>query len=177
MARVYGYQKQNLQALVKGLEMHINGVVKPELCKVLYNKAQELVDFIDNGAEIPEYLSHLHDATGVGVYVDGKVRKFIPTKRAKKLGKSGFDGVNNYGIDGNKFLIKSISDAKIKFGNGIWFVLFSAVPYAFYIDAEGSPIGRGQNFFKNLSKKSVNEILSGLVKLSPNSIKLRSIEV
>lgn len=176
MATVRGYQAQNLKALINGLRLQVNGILKPQLLKILYKKAEEIVSYIDNGADIPEYLSHLHDATGVGVYADGKVRKFIPTKKATKLGKSGFDGINHYGIDGNKFLIKSISDAKVKFGNGIWFVLFSAVPYAYHIDAFGSPLERGKDFFKELSEKSVNEIISGLVKVTTD-IKKGSIQV
>ena len=159
---VRGYQKQNLNVLLKGMQMHVKGVVAPELIKVLTAKAQQVVAFIDNGAGIPEYLGHLHDATGIGVYADGAVHAFIPTKHAQKLGKSGFDGVNHYQIDGNAFLQQAISEASSRFAKGIWFVIFSTVPYAFHINANGSPLGRGQGFFKRVADLSINEILAGL---------------
>lgn len=159
---VRGYQAQNLQKLMNGLKVYVKDTIKPMLKNVLTQKAQQIVSYIDNGANIPEYLSHLHDATGVGVYVDGMISSFIPTKRATKLGKSGVDGVNHYQIDGNSFLQQAIAEASSRFNSGIWFVIFSAVPYAYHINAFGSPIGRGQNFFKNVVDTSVSEILSGL---------------
>lgn len=159
---VRGYQKQNLSVLLKGMQMHVKGVIAPQLIAVLTAKAQQVVAYIDSGADIPEYLGNLHDATGIGVYADGMVRSFIPTKHAQKQGKSGFDGVNHYGIDGNAFLQQAISEASTRFAKGIWFVIFSAVPYAFHIDAKGSPLGKGQGFFKRVTDLSINEILAGL---------------
>ena len=44
----------------------------------------------------------------------------------------------------------------------MWFVVFSTVPYAYYIDANGSPLGRGLGFFKKTYGDAVNEILAGL---------------
>lgn len=159
---VHGYQKQNLTALMNGIKMHVKGVITPQLIAVLTAKAQQVVAYIDSGADIPEYLGNLHDATGIGVYADGAVRSFIPTKHAKKQGKSGFDGVNHCGIDGSAFLQQAISEASTRFAKGIWFVIFSAVPYAYHVNAKGSPLGRGQGFFKKVTDLSINEILAGL---------------
>lgn len=159
---VSGYQAQNLNRMMKGLLVFTNRTVKPMLANVLTAKAQELVAFIDGGANIPEYLSHLHDATGCGVYVDGVVKAFIPTKRATKLGKSGLDGVNHYNIDGSAFLQKAISEASSRFAKGIWFVIFSAVPYAFHINNSGSPAGRGQGFFDRVVNTTIDDIVAGL---------------
>ena len=159
---VRGYQSQNLNTLIKGMKMHVKGVIAPQLVAMLTAKAQQTVAYIDSGADIPEYLGHLHDATGIGVYADGVMKAFVPTKHAQNQGKSGFDGVNHYGIDGSAFLQQAISEASTRFANGIWFVIFSAVPYAFHINANGSPRGRGKGFFQRVVDMSVNEILAGL---------------
>lgn len=141
--------------------MFIKNVAQPKLVEVLSQKADEIVRLIDSGL-IPEYTANLHDATGCAVYADGVISAFIPTKRAQKLGKSGFDGVNHYGIDGSAFLQQAISEASTRFAKGVWFVVFSAVPYAYHIDAHGSPKGRGQDFFKAIRRTAVNDILAGL---------------
>lgn len=164
-----GYRKANIDALMRGLKITINGWYKPALVKILATKARQVVDYIDKQADIPRYLGHLHDATGVGVYVDGKVSSYLPTKKAKKLGKSGVNGVNHYGIDGHEFLANAIADAQSRFSQGIWFVLFSAVPYAWYINAHGSPIGRGQNFFTALENMTAETLLSQMRVLDPNT--------
>lgn len=162
---VRGYQKQNLTALMNGIKMHVKGVLQPQLVAVLRKKADELVATLDSGTyDIPVYLGHLHDATGCAVYADGSLNYFRPTakKATGKLGKSGFDGVNHYGIDGSAFLQQAISEASTRFAKGVWFVVFSAVPYAYHIDANGSPLGRGQNFFDRIANTAVSEILAGL---------------
>ena len=158
---VRGYQSQNLSVLKEGMKMFVKNVAQPQLVSILRQKAQEVVRLIDSGL-IPEYTANLHDATGCAVYADGAISAFIPTERAQKQGKSGFDGVNHYGIDGSAFLQQAISEASTRFAKGVWFVVFSAVPYAYHIDAQGSPKGRGQDFFKTIRGTAVNDILAGL---------------
>lgn len=158
---VRGYQSQNLNVLKEGMKMFVKNVAQPQLVSILRQKAQEVVQLIDSGL-IPEYTANLHDATGCAVYADGAISAFIPTKRAQKQGKSGFDGVNRYGIDGSAFLQQAISEASTRFAKGVWFVVFSAVPYAYHIDAHGSPLGGGQDFFKTIRGTAVNDILAGL---------------
>lgn len=158
---VRGYQSQNLNVLKEGMKMFVKNVAQPQLVSILRQKAQEVVQLIDSGL-IPEYTANLHDATGCAVYADGAISAFIPTKRAQKQGKSGFDRVNHYGIDGSAFLQQAIPEASTRFAKGVWFVVFSAVPYAYHIDAQGSPKGRGQDFFKTIRGTAVNDILAGL---------------
>lgn len=146
------------------MRFQVENLLEPQLLAVLRSKADELVDTIDNSSEIPIYLGHLHDATGCAVYANGTLNYFRPTKKVAtgKLGKSGLDGVNHYDIDGSEFLQQAVNEASTRFNDGVWFVLFSAVPYALYINSEGSPKGRGQGFFDHLVSTSVNEILAGL---------------
>lgn len=162
MATRRGYTAYNKSVLMKGLTVHVRNVITPELVNVLKRVAQQIVTAIDTGAYIPEYTGNLHDATGVAVYADGAVVSFLPTKKAAKKAKTGFGGVNHYEIDGNEFLTRTIAEASTTFAKGVWFVVFSTVPYAYYIDANGSPLGRGQGFFKKTYGDAVNEILAGL---------------
>lgn len=163
MATRRGYTAYNKSVLMKGLTVHVRNVITPDLVNVLKRVAQQIVTAIDTGAYIPEYTGNLHDATGVAVYADGAVVWFQPTaKHATKKAKSGFGGVNHYEIDGAEFLQRTVADASSTFAKGVWFVVFSTVPYAYYIDANGSPLGRGQGFFKKTYQDAVNEILAGL---------------
>lgn len=183
---VRGYQKQNLSVLLKGMQMHVKGVIAPQLIAVLTAKAQQVVSYIDanfkaDSMDFPVYSANLHDATGVAVYADGVIHRFIPTKQATELQRSGFDGVNHRGIDGNAFLQQAISEASTRFAKGIWFVIFSTVPYAYHINDSGSTkltyrafeagseigfernyISRGKGFFDKIVSLSVDEILRGL---------------
>lgn len=159
---ISGYQGYNKSVLMKGLTVHVKKVIAPDLLNVLKRVADSIVTAIDSGY-IPEYTGNLHDATGVAVYNDGTLAYFRPTaKHATKKAKSGFGGVNHYGIDGSEFLQRTVSDAASTFSKGMWFVVMSTVPYAYYIDANGSPIGRGQGFFKKTHEDALKEVLAGL---------------
>lgn len=163
MATRRGYTAYNKSVLMKGLTVHVRNVITPELVNVLKHVVDSLVNFIDSGY-IPEYLGHLHDSTGSAVYADGALVYFRPTNKhaSSKKGKSGVGRVNHYEIDGAEFLQRTVADASSTFAKGVWFVVFSTVPYAYYIDANGSPLGRGKGFFKKTYQDAVNEILAGL---------------
>lgn len=151
---------------MKGLTVYVKDVIKPEMQRALIQVANKIVAAIDSGDRIPEYTSNLHDSTGVAVYADGAVISFIPTKKATKKSKSGLGGVNHYNIDGREFLVNTINEAKSTFAKGIWFVVFSTVPYAYHIDTVGSPIGRGKGFFKKTYQEALTEVLAGLAPIT-----------
>ena len=158
---VRGYQRQNLDKLRQGCMMFIKNVAQPKLVEVLSQKADEIVQLIDSGL-IPEYTANLHDATGVAVYVDGAIKRFVPTARAQKATSSSDSGVNHYAIWGGDFLEVAINEASTRFSKGVWFVIFSAVPYAYRINTQGSPKGRGQDFFTTIRDTAIDEIIAGL---------------
>lgn len=154
------------KAVIKiGIEQYMESVVKAKLAAMLKSVAQTLVGVIDGSfvmpkgtTQFPVDTANLHDATGVGVYVDGAIRHFIPTARATKA--QSHDGVK--GIFGSPLLQSAISNGATQFSNGVWIVLFSAVPYAYKINTQGSKIGRGANFFEALKQNLLNDIISGL---------------
>lgn len=145
----------NKEVLERGLRLHVKKEIQPDLVDYLKNVAQQIVSAIDGGAySIPVYTGNLHDATGVGVYVDGMMAAFMPTKLAVK--KQAMKG-RPY-IFGSEFLAESLREATTTFAKGVWFVVFSAVPYAYKINADGSPKGRGQGYWDTI----VNDVLSNL---------------
>lgn len=160
-----GYTAHNSKVFKVGLNDDAERVVKAKLVAMLKSVAQTLVGIIDgsfvmpDGSEqFPVYTANLHDATGVGVYSDGKVEYFVPTKMATDM---QHDSSYNlfYGSD---LLRQAISNGATQFSKGIWIVLFSTVPYAYNINTQGSKIGRGAGFFEALKQTLLNDVISGL---------------
>ena len=98
----------------------------------------------------------------------------MPTKSATRLQKSGFHYRNEYGIDGSDYLKQALADASSDFSTGIWIVLFSAVPYAYFLNNPDLVENlRGKikgNYFGEISDKFMNEITLGFIQLKPKYI-------
>lgn len=157
------YVNFNKEVLTKGLTIHVKGVVAPKLLDILKKAAEYLMKSLDN--DIPIYTGNLHDSTGVGIYNDGRLTSFIPNPKADPVydkQRSGFGGKKIYNIVGRDCLEDALKMGSSRFTKGIWFVVFSTVPYAYYIDKDGSPLGRGQNFFKLAVEDVTHLILAGL---------------
>jgi hypothetical protein len=162
------YTAHNAQVFKVGLKNFTEAQVKPMIVAALIQVAQILVGVIDGNfvmpkgtTQFPVDTANLHDATGVGVYSDGRVQHFIPTKRAVKQQRSGI-GSPSRGIDGNALLQSAISAGATQFAKGIWIVLFSTVPYAYHINTNGSKIGRGAGFFEALKQNLLNDVIANL---------------
>lgn len=156
---------QNSKVFKVGLKDYAESVIKVRLVNMCKQVAQQLVGIIDGSfvmsdgtTQFPVDTANLHDATGVGVYSDGAIQHFIPTKRATKTQNDG----EIRGIDGNALLQSAISSASTQFGKGIWIVLLSTVPYAYKITTQGSKIGRGAGFFETLKQSLLNDVIANL---------------
>ena len=88
MVRTRGYKSwiaHNKSVLEEGIKLHVKKEIQPDLVNYLKGVAKHVVAAIDGGVyPIPIYTGNLHDATGVGVYVDGMMATFMPTKVAIK---------------------------------------------------------------------------------------------
>ena len=70
---------------------------------------------------------------------------------------SGFHHKNEYDIWGHQYLSDALEAAsKEDYSKGIWIVLFSAVPYAFYIEDRDA-------FFSDIKDVMLNAIISELM--------------
>lgn len=169
------YAARNMAIFKKGIRAYARDI-SDELIDRLEEVARRMVEMIDGNfdpidtrnrpsgnAQFPVWTANMHDATGVGVYSDGELAKYVPTKQARWKQSNG--SPRRSGIDGAKELEDALNEGLMDFGSGIWIVLFSAVPYAYHINEEGSKIGRGQGFFDETSEGMLNEVLNGLAPL------------
>ena len=159
------YEAHNRNVFADGLKRFAEQQIKPKLLDMCKNVAQTIVNAIDGNFTLPEgtdefpvFTGNLHDATGVGVYCDGVLSSFIPTAIAteNQTDESGME------FFGSELLQQALSEAAMQFESGVWIVLFSTVPYAYKINTQGSPIGRGVGFFEALQETLLTDVLAGL---------------
>ena len=161
MARVRKKSKAGwMKANQKLIERRIDEVSNNSLAgllNVLYKVAQDVMEYIDSQKVIPIYTGNLKDATGIGVYRNGVLKKYVPSRIATVPQSSGFHHRNEYDIWGHQYLSDALEAAsKEEYGKGIWIVLFSAVPYAFYIEDRDA-------FFSDIKDVMLNAIISELM--------------
>lgn len=159
------YTAHNSKVFNAGLKNFSNKVIKPNLETTLRNVAERIVVYIDGGftpptgtQQFPVFTGNLHDATGVGVYIDGRLSSYIPTAIAVDQQTNG----GEMGIDGSINLRNALKAATSQFSTGIWIVLFSTVPYAYKINTQGSRWGRGIGFFDSLGDVLFQNVITGL---------------
>jgi len=155
----------NSKVFKVGLRDFAERDIKPNLLAMLKKVAQRLVDYVDGSFVLmppyypggndnfPVWSGTMHDATGVGVYVDGALNSYLPTKKADS---------DNDGVNGIEALNNALHVATSQFTKGIWIVLFSAAPHAYKVNTQGSPWGRGIGFFKNFEDYLLNDVIANL---------------
>lgn len=156
------HYSHNMAVINVALQDYTERVVKERIRKMCNEVADEFMLYIDNAyesldgpveqrgnSEYPAWSDNMHDSTGIGVYNDGMLTAYIPTKRADQ---PQFDSKRElYDIWGTSYLQRALTDSA-KYNKGIWVVLFCAVPYAIDVNNLGSPKGRGEEFFERFSK-------------------------
>ena len=151
-----GWMKSNQKLIERRIdEVGNNSLAR--LLNVLYKVAQDVMEYIDSQKVIPIYTGNLKDATGIGVYSNGALEKYVPSQIATVPQSSGFHHRNEYDIWGHQYLSDALEAAsKEEYSKGIWIVLFSAVPYAFYIEDRDA-------FFSDIKDVMLNAIISELM--------------
>lgn len=159
------YTAHNSKVFKVGLKDFAEREIKAKLETMLRSVAERLVAYIDGGftppwgtSQFPVYTGNLHDATGVGVYIDGRLSSYIPTAIA--VDQQTNQG--EIGIDGSINLRNALQAATSQFSKGIWIVLFSTVSYAYKINTQGSRWGRGVGFFDALGETLFQNVITGL---------------
>lgn len=168
---------ENKRVFSKLLKQRVEDIVKPKLVGILNNVSDWMVQCVDEsfipfeyhggGSDIfPIWESQLRDATGVGVYIDGALTSYKPTARGANPQSYGKDT----NIIGTERLDMALQEAVGEFSSGIWIVLFSAVPYAYKVNTEGSPWGRGIEFFDTLEETLKIEVFANLQPLGSQTM-------
>lgn len=161
MARMRRKSKEGwMRSNQKLIERRIDEVGNNSLARllnVLDTVAQDVMEYIDSQKVIPIYTGNLKDATGIGVYRNGVLKRYVPSQIATRPQSSGFHHKNVYDIWGHQYLSDALEAAsKEGYGKGIWIILFSAVPYAFYIEDRDA-------FFSDIKDVMLNAIISELM--------------
>lgn len=122
--------------------------------------AKEMLDNVDIGFvrppfkpggsdQFPVWTGQMADSIGLGLYIDGVTEYLMAPKNSIEFQTSG----NYQGkIYGHELLQQMITITAAKYPQGIWMVLFTAVPYAQSVDSFGSPADRGVGFFTKLTE-------------------------
>ena len=151
-----GWMKSNQKLIERRIDEVSNNSLA-RLLNVLDTVAQDVMEYIDSQKVIPIYTGNLKDATGIGVYHNGVLKKYVPSRIATVPQSSGFHYKNVYDIWGHQYLSDALEAAsKEDYSKGIWIVLFSAVPYAFYIEDRDA-------FFSDIKDVMLNAIISELM--------------
>lgn len=152
---------------------------KIELVAKLQEVGDVVVNYVNTGFmpqslqpggnnQFPIWTANLRDATGVGIYVDGVAKRYLPTKLAiHKQSTGGALGMRR-NIDGHDFLQQSITEGASVFSKGVWIVLYCAVPYAAMINTSGSKWDRGVGFWNMTKQEFTEEVLSRLTQVAPS---------
>lgn len=133
------WMSHNNKVFKDALKNHHNDI-KRSIDVVLQEVAQEMQAYIgattynQGDGNMPFYSGNLSDSTGLGIYIDGRLRAFAPPQRATHPQSMGWNYTNVYGIWGHQELANALSEASTTYSNGLWVVLFSAMPYAIKIN-------------------------------------------
>lgn len=172
---VSGYQPwvaHNHAVVTNSINLFVDEV-KKQIIKALRGVADDMLYYIESEADIsiPIYTGNMHDATGVAVYADGRCNYLkVPVKKATRKQHTGPSMGSRRNIDGHEFLMKSIQEGAGVFNNGIWIVLYSAVPYAAHIDTLGSIKGRGIDYFWKSKEMFTKLIMASLTPVERVSV-------
>lgn len=168
-----GYEAHNSKVFNAGLNDYAERVVKAKLEAMLRGVAEKLVAYIDGGftpphgnMQFPVDTGNLHDATGVGVYIDDRLSSYLPTAIAVEQQTDK----GEIGIDGSIALRNAVQAAATLFAKCVWIVLFSTVPYAYRINTQGSMRGRGVGFFDGLGEVLFQNVITGLQPISTDAV-------
>lgn len=146
--------------VVKVLLRHqLGSTIMPLLSRSLGETASAVVSKIDSGfaandKQFPTYTKNMRDGTGLAVYFNGTTQGYAPVPKATKPQKKN--------IVGQELLRQAISNGSARFSKGAYIVLYSAVPYATYVNAVGSPKFRGKDFFNVLGDTLMQQLLDKL---------------
>lgn len=98
---------------------------------------------------MPFYTGNLRDSTGLGIYYNGALSTLIPPRVADNPQNYWQIGHFYFDLWGFTFIREALAEAN-SFNKGIWVVLYSTMPYAKYIDENGSPYWDAGWFSENI---------------------------
>lgn len=123
-------------------------------------------DLIQGGEFTPLYTGNMQDSTGLAVYCNGVASSFVPFAIANEP-----QTYNKKTIWGEDLLQDALQAGANNYRKGLWIVIFSAVPYAFKVDTNGSKYHEQGYFSKELTSRLISELKIALARNLPNMSK------
>ena len=167
------HSAHNSKVFKAGVKHAAQSDIQPKIEAMLRAVAERIVAYIDGGftpptgtRQFPVFTGNMHDATGVGVHIDGRLSSYIPTAIAVEQQTDR----GEIAIDGSIRLRLALQAATGQFATGIWIVLFSTVPYAYKINTQGSKWGRGIGFFDALGETLFQNVITGLQPITAETV-------
>jgi hypothetical protein len=155
----------NESVMKAGLREFAEKQIKKQLLSALRDVSETMLGLIDNAFPVPGgseqypvWSGNMRDSTGIGVYADGALMSFIPSKVANA--PQTYGTVQN--IWGTEYLQTLLAQGTSVYSKGVWLVLFSAVPYAYRVDTFGSPWKRGIGYFDRITEELLRQLSTKL---------------
>lgn len=123
---------------------------------ILYDTADAMLRYMESGDVIPVDTHNLKDSTGIGVYIDGTLKRFLINPKAIEP-RDLQDGRTIWGRD---IIIDALYLGETKYSQGYKLVLFSSMPYAIDQDDEG----KNKGYFSDILVSELHGLLDEIVK-------------
>lgn len=150
---------QNREVVRNIARKHLTNVVTPKVMKSLTSVANSVISYVDNSSveEIPLLTGNLRDSIGIGIYKGGVLSNmFYCNQIATKPQHYKYMGVKYSPIWGRELLVEALNNASSVYFDGVWIVLYAAVPYAPLVNRINTPFFRNIN---NMLKNGVKRVL------------------
>ena len=160
-----GYNNKVFQ---KAIAEH-KAMLEKKLNEIMREVASKMADWLVNG-QTPYYTGNMQDATGLGVYINGTLSAYAPMQTAFE--SQEYKGQEVWGYEG---LQDALQEGYRNFSKGIWLVVFSAVPYAFEVDAYGTIKNPSGYFSEGIVSELLDQFKTAFAREFPNIAKQMSI--
>ena len=149
----------NESVIKSKMDEFIKRLVHADIMKLLDRVAQQVISLIENGGEIPFATGNLQDSTGIGIYHEGILKRYLPNKTAIKsrsdIYPAGLTDRDN--IWGRNQLNEAIGKGALLYTKGYWLVIYSAMPYASLVNLRTD---FWNEHFQRAPEKLIDDIIS-----------------
>lgn len=125
--------------------------IKKEILLIANETAQAIVRYMEDSSVIPVDTHNLKDSTGVGIYSDSVLIKYLQNPKAE---------VPRDGYWGKELIRSAITLGAAKYNKGVSIVLFSTMPYANYQNR----YGRNAGYFSDVLVTEFVDVLDEIIK-------------
>lgn len=158
------WKQHNNKVFKNGMSKH-KMTLEKDLSNVMQKAAREIRDWLMFG-QTPFYTGNMFDSTGLGVYINGTLTAYAPPPTAFE--PQDYEGEI---VWGEAELNEALQQGYRTFSKGIWVVAFSAVPYAFEVDAYGTSISDAGYFSEDIVDELIAQFKTTFAREFPNIAK------